>query len=69
MTKDLSPYVNVDVKMPKKVLRALSMHETFCVVSRIEAVDEASVREFLRQRFNDKIADSFKPEYLYSVKS
>lgn len=61
----MKPYVNTDVKMPKKMLEALSLHETFCIMSNINSVTELSVKEWLAKNFNQKIADAFKSEYLY----
>ena len=60
----MSPIVNTDVKMPKKMLKALTLHETFCVASGIDSVTEQQVKEFLAKRCN--FADDFKPEYLFS---
>ena len=63
----LSPYVNVDVKMPKDILEALTMHEFYCIGSKIKEVTPESVREFLTARYSKKIADKFKPEYLFNI--
>ena len=65
----LSTLVNVDVKMSKKMLHALTLHETHCMCKGIEYVDENQVKEFLIKRFNQNIADEFKPEFLYIAKS
>ena len=61
----MTPLVNVDVPMPKSMLDALTLHETFCVASGIETVTHESVCEFLSQRFGEQVANKFKPEYLY----
>jgi hypothetical protein len=61
----MSPYVNTDVKMPQSMLEALSLHETYCVMSNINTVTELSAKEWLAKNFNQKIADAFKSEYLY----
>jgi hypothetical protein len=61
----MKPYVNTDVKMPKKMLEALSLHETFCIMSNIKEVTEDSVKQWLVNNFNDGIAKEFKSEYLY----
>jgi len=61
----MNPYVNTDIKMSKKMLEALSLHETFCIMSNIDTVTESSVKEWLAKNFNQKIAESFKSEYLY----
>ena len=62
----LFPYVNVDVKMPKDILRALTMHEFYCIGSEIKEVTSESVQEFLVERYSQTMADKFKPEYLIS---
>jgi hypothetical protein len=62
----LSPYVNVDVKMSKDILRALTMHEFYCIGSEIKEVTSESVQEFLVERYSQSMADKFKPEYLIS---
>jgi hypothetical protein len=61
----MTPTVNTDVPMPKAMLNALTLHETFCIASGIEQVTHESVCEFLSQRFGDQVANKFKPEYLY----
>ena len=61
----MKPYVNTDVKMSKKMLDALSLHETFCIMSNIEEVTESSVRNWLLSSFNESIAKEFKSDYLY----
>ena len=62
----LSPYVNVDVKMPKDILRALTMHEFYCIGFEIKEVTSESVQEFLVERYSQSMANKFKPEYLIS---
>jgi hypothetical protein len=61
----MKPYVNTDVKMPKKMLEALSLYETFCIMSNIDTVTESSAKEWLAKNFNQKISEAFKSEYLY----
>lgn len=61
----MTPTVNVDVSMPKQMLDALTLHETFCVASGIDTVTHESVHEFLVNKFGDQVANQFKPEYLY----
>jgi hypothetical protein len=63
----LSPYVNVDVKMPKDILKALTMHEFYCIGSKIKEVTPESVRKFLLARYNEKLANKFKPEFLFNT--
>ena len=62
----MSPYVNTDIKMSKKMLEALSLHETFCIMSNINTVTESSVKEWLEKNFNKKISDDFKSDYLFN---
>jgi hypothetical protein len=61
----MSPIVNTEVKMPQHMLEALTLHETFCVMSNINTVTELSAKKWLAKNFNQKIADAFKSEYLY----
>ena len=63
----LSPFVNVEVKMPTDILKALTMHEFNCVGTQTKAVTEESVKEFLVKRYSQSMADKFKPEYLLSI--
>lgn len=63
----LSPFVNVEVKMPKDILKALTMHEFYCIGSEIKEVSAESVQEFLTDRYGKKMADKFKTEYLFSI--
>lgn len=58
----MKPIVNTDVKMPKKMLDALTLLETFCMANQIKEVDRNFVSNFLDQ-YN--LSGSFKPEYLY----
>jgi hypothetical protein len=52
--------------MPAAVLRALSLYETFCVVSGITEVTQEEVISFIKEKAGDKVASQFRPEYLYS---
>jgi hypothetical protein len=61
----MTPTVNVDVAMPKPMLDALTLHETFCIASGIETVTHESVCDFLSKRFGEQMANQFRPEYLY----
>ena len=63
----MTPFVNVDVKMPKDILKALTMHEFYCIGSEIKEVTQESVQEFLTDRYNKKMADKFKTEYLFNI--
>lgn len=62
----LSPIVNTDVKMPAKMLEALSLHETRCIVTSVNSVTDESVKAFLTDRFGKKLASKFDPAYLFS---
>lgn len=62
----MSPIVNTDVKMPKKMLKALTLHETFCVASNINNVTPEQVKQFLLERFDKKLAEQFNPSYLFN---
>jgi hypothetical protein len=61
----MKPIVNVDIKMPKRMLNALTLFETYCLASNITLVTIDMVNEFLTKRFNQSMAKQFKPEYLY----
>lgn len=65
----LTPYVNTDVKIPKSVFDALTLHEFSCLAQNIATVTPDNVKEFLVARFGDKIAAKFRPEYLIKVPS
>lgn len=62
----MSPIVNTDKKMPKAMLEALTLHETFCMASGINVVTTEQVKQFLEQRFNQKLAAQFDPDYLFN---
>jgi hypothetical protein len=62
----LSPIVNTDVKIPAKMLEALTLHEMRCVVTGVESVTQESVKAFLLKRYGAKLANNFKPEFLFS---
>lgn len=62
----LSPIVNTDVKIPAKMLEALTLHEMRCVVTGVESVTQESVKTFLFKRYGTKLANNFKPEFLFS---
>jgi hypothetical protein len=64
----LSPIVNVDVKMPRKMLHALGIFEAVSVVKGVEAVTEEQVRAFLTERHGADFAAKFKAEYLFSTR-
>jgi hypothetical protein len=60
----MTPYVNTSKKMPKRLFDALTLHEFSCGAKNIQFVTEDSVKEFLKQRFGEKLSEKFKPEYL-----
>lgn len=62
----LSPYVNVQVKMPKRMIDALTVHEFYCISKQIKSVTDESVKQFLIDRYDLSMADQFKPEYLFN---
>jgi len=55
--------------MPKDILRALTMHEFYCIGSEIKEVTTQSVKEFLTDRYGKKMSDKFKTEYLFNIQS
>jgi hypothetical protein len=61
----MSPIVNTEVQMPQHMLEALTLHETYCVMSSITRVNETEVRQWLLDNFDQKISNAFKSEYLY----
>ena len=64
MKKNLSPYVNTEIRMPKDMFDALVDNEGHWVASRIKAVSEQDVKGFLAKEYDQKMADRFKPQYL-----
>jgi len=52
--------------MPAKMLEALGLHETRCVVTSVESVTEESVKAFLTDRYGEEFACTFNPKYLFS---
>jgi hypothetical protein len=62
----LSPIVNTDIKMPAKMLEALGLHETRCVVTGVKTVTIDSVLAFLTDRYGAKFASKFDPKFLFS---
>lgn len=68
-TDILTPFVNTDIKMPKSVLDALTLHEFSCLAKQVAIVSPDAVREFLTSRFGEKMAAKFRPEYLIKAPS
>lgn len=62
----LSPIVNTEIKMPAKMLNALSLHETRCVVTGVKSVTDESVKAFLTERYGEKLANTFDPKFLFN---
>jgi hypothetical protein len=62
--KDLTPYINTDVKIPKKMLDALVLHETSCCFRGIKFVSVLDVKGFLSENFNKDFASLFDESYL-----
>jgi len=63
--KLMKPTINCDVKMPKKMMEALNLYETHCVVFEIKTTTQEKVKAFITEKYNKKLADKFKDEYLY----
>jgi hypothetical protein len=63
---NLSPIVNTEVKMPAKMLEALGLHETRCIVTGVHEVTEESVKAFLTNRYSEKLASTFDSKFLFS---
>lgn len=59
------PVVNTDVKMSKKMMHSLNIFEAVCAVRGVNEVSETDVTIFLTEKYGPKIADLFKPEYLF----
>jgi hypothetical protein len=53
--------------MPAKMLNALSLHETRCVVTGVQSVTDESVKAFLTERYGEKLASTFNPKFLFSI--
>ena len=63
---NLLPIVNTDTKMSKKMLDALTLFETYCVVSNIQSVTYQSVIDYLTSHYGTELSQYFKPQYLIS---
>jgi hypothetical protein len=57
--------VNTDVKMKKNMLRALTLFETYCMCHEKKETNIDEVKKFLKERFNEDMANSFKDNYLF----
>jgi len=60
------PVVNMEIKMPSKMFKALCRLETVCAVTQTESMSEERVREWLEKTFDKALAESFQPEFLSS---
>lgn len=65
----LTPMVNVDQKMPQKMLHALGLLEAVKVVQGVDRVTEEEVRSFLAVKHGPEFAATFRPEFLVSTPS
>ena len=63
----MSPIVNTEVKMPQRMLEALTLHETYCVMSSIKKVNESEVRQWLLDNFDQHMSDNFSSDYLFNT--
>lgn len=61
---DLTPLINVRVKMSKDMMRALNLYETICVVQKIKLVSEDQIVAFLIQHKGAEFAAKFRREYM-----
>ena len=59
------PVINTEVKMPKRMMHALNIFEAICAVRGVDRVTEEQVAEFLKDKYSDKMAAAFQPEYLF----
>lgn len=60
------PVVNTEVKMPQKMFKALCRLETVCAVTQRSSMSEKEVRDWIAQTFDKALAESFRPEFLFS---
>jgi hypothetical protein len=63
----LSPIVNTDIKMSKKMFDALCLHEMRCMVTGVHQITEESVKTFLTERCGEKLASTFQPHFLFNI--
>jgi hypothetical protein len=60
----LTPYVNTDVKIPKKLRDALTLFETSCCMRGVKTVTALDAQQFLAEHFDNNLASTFNSEYL-----
>jgi hypothetical protein len=65
MEKNLSPLINTDVRIPEDMFEALLINEVNWICKRIDAVSEEDVKGFLAEEYGQKMANRFKPKYLF----
>lgn len=65
----LSVYVNTEVKMPKRMFDAIGIFEAICCVTGKKTCTEDEVRAYLREKHGDKLADAFRPEYMFKSRA
>ena len=63
----LTPYVNTEAKMPKKMFDALCAFEWVTCAKGVTEVERQSVIEFLREKHGQQLADAFRDEFLLRV--
>lgn len=63
----LLPVVNTEEKMSKKMFDALSLFETYCVVSGIDTVTYQQVIDYLTSHYGSELFQHFMPKYLFST--
>lgn len=56
--------INHNIKMPKNMFTALMLFDWSCSYDGKKETTEEEVKAYIRDKFNDKLASMFKPEYL-----
>lgn len=57
--------VNTEAKIPKQLFESLCLFETWCVAKRKDTASEEEVKQWLADRIGVRLANQFKPEFLY----
>jgi hypothetical protein len=57
--------VNTNIKIPKKIMECLTLFETYCVIKNIQETNKDEVRSFIKEYYDEKLANKFKSKYLY----
>jgi hypothetical protein len=60
----LTPYVNTDAKIPRKLREALTLFETSCCMRGVKTVTASDVQKFLTDSFGSNLASTFSSAYL-----